>query len=90
MSSKKPARSYTFNRAVGTLHVKSGSLEVGYYLDAVGEGVFELTKLLERGTVYTVRQDGKGKATCTCKGYRSHRHCKHADCLSHMRATGRI
>lgn len=81
---RKPARSYSYNRLAGTLHIRSGKLEVGYFLDRAGEG-WELTKLLARGTVYAVRG-----GTCTCKGFRSHRHCKHVDCLAHMRATGRV
>jgi len=84
MASKKPARSYSYNRTTGTLHIRSGKLETGYFLDRAGDG-WELTKLLDRGTVYTVRA-----GACNCKGFRSHSRCKHRDALAHMQASGRV
>jgi hypothetical protein len=55
---------------------------------------FEVTKLVPgkgAGARYAVNLGGEGEpATCECKGFLAHGHCRHLEGLAALRAAGRL
>jgi hypothetical protein len=99
----RPERSHVLEDREGTLvltiTLAKGRQEhaVAYSLSEIpanwGRG-FELAKSLPDAaeaeeSVYHLNVDGQ-HSTCDCRGYESHRHCKHLDTLLELVEEGRI
>ncbi len=95
---KKP-RTLSYNARVGCLHVRQGSEEWGYWLDALAHEFgpaarcFRLTKIIapEDGAPdhYDVCFEGQG-ARCECMGWHRHGRCKHVSALLVLIGRGSI
>lgn len=65
---------------------RNGIQADAYLLKPIAGG-YELSKT--DGTLYRVL-GLKGKASCNCKGFRFHGHCKHCESMQALDAAGRL
>lgn len=88
----KKTRTLSYNPRVGTLHIKEGDKETGYYLDRPAAGVVLFTKIIgyEERTV-TLSPAGN---CCTCPGHRRWAAkgtvCRHIAAVLVLRERGRL
>ncbi len=92
----KPSRSVRLTKLTAEEGVYAARIEVAgkvewYHLDRMANGAewtFTKESTSEQHSVWLFAENGN--ATCTCKGFKFHRHCRHASAIVALLAAGKL